>query len=145
MSLLSQEQKEVLQQARKIYGTRNQLAVSAEELNELAIAVLKFMRYDTEGIGIQQTYSKVLEERADVEVILDHIDQIYGFTDEAIQKELWRKVERVKSWLDKTTDLSYSMEERHLPLYQTKDCNKCFYYNHPEEAFESEICKFCKS
>lgn len=145
MDILTKEQKDILERARKTYGSRNQLAVAAEELNELAIAILKFMRYDSEGIGITQTQSNVLEERADVEIVLNHIDSIYGFDEEKIKQAAWGKVERVKSWLDKTDDLSYSMEERHLSTHKSKDCNKCFYYSHPEEAFEAEICKSCKS
>lgn len=145
MSVLTKEQKEVLARARRTYGSRNQLAIAAEELNELAIAILKFMRYDSEGIGVTQTQSKVLEERADVEIILNHIDSIYNFDEEKIKLAAWGKIERLQNWLNTTDDLAYSMEERHLPAYKSKDCNKCFYYNHPEEAFESEICKSCKS
>lgn len=143
--IITKEQNEVLQKARDTYGIRNQLAVAAEELNELAIALLKFMRYSDETKGVDETYDKVLEERADVEVILNHIDNIYGFTETQIQAEVWGKVERLKNWLDKTSDIEYTMEEREVPRCDTKDCSKCYYFDHPEEAFESGICKSCKS
>lgn len=143
--IITKEQNEILQKARDTYGSRNQLAVAAEELNELAIALLKFMRYSDEIKGIDETFDKVLEERADVEVILNHIDNIYGFTEKQIQAEVWGKVERLRNWLNKTSDMEYTMEERKVPRCATKDCRECYYFDHPEEAFESGICKSCKS
>lgn len=119
--------------------------MAAEELNELAIALLKFMRYSDETEGIDETFDKVLEERADVEIVLNHIDNIYGFTEKQIQAEVWGKVERLKNWLNKTSDMEYTMKERKVPKCAAKDCRECYYLNHPEEAFESGICKSCKS
>lgn len=140
--MLSKEQEKILEKARKTYGARNQLAVAAEECNELAIAVLKFMRYDDKHIGVRKTKENVLEERADVEIILNHIDAIYGFTEEQIKSAIWGKISRLKNWLEKTEDLSYSMEERDIP---EKKCEGCFYYDHPEEAFDLGVCQECKA
>lgn len=139
MGILTKEQKQVLARARATYGYRNQLAVAAEECNELAIAVLKFMRYEDVVEGFNNTRQKVLEERADVEVILNHIDEIYGITKKELEKEVSGKIDRVNRWLSKSNDLSVSMVDRAVnPI----SCEKCFYYDHFDEAVEE--CKKCK-
>lgn len=140
---LLDSQKAILKAARETYGARNQLAVAAEECNELAIAVLKFMRYHDEKKGIEETYKNVLEERADVEIVLNHIDSLYGFTEDQIVQAMEGKIKRLKRWLNKTDDFAYTMVDREVG--NTDSCDSsCFYYNHPEEAFEKEVCKNCE-
>lgn len=139
MGILTKEQKQVLARARATYGYRNQLAVAAEECNELAIAVLKFMRYEDAVEGFNNTRQKVLEERADVEVVLNHIDKIYGITKKELEKEVSGKIDRVNRWLSKSNDLSVSMVDR---VVNPARCDDCFYYDHFEESIEA--CKKCK-
>lgn len=136
---LTEEQEKTLKRARETYGARNQLAVSAEECNELAIAVLKFMRYEDTESGIKATRENVLEERADVEVILNHIDSIYRFTETEILNEMKKKIARVKRWVDTTDSMEYTTIERKLD--EQKDCADCFYFSHFDEAHEK--CKSC--
>lgn len=140
MDILSKNQKEVLAKARETYGHRNQLAVAAEECNELAIAVLKFMRYGNEFEGINCTRKNVLEERADVEIVLNHIDEIYKITKGELQHIIRGKIGRVQRWLDKSSELDISMTDREIksPI----SCEECFYYDHFEESVEA--CKKCK-
>lgn len=144
--MLTKEQKDTLALARQTYGTRNQLAVAAEECNELAIAVLKFMRYADEKEGIEATKEKVLEERADVEIILNHIDALYGFSPEAIQNAMFGKVSRLKRWLDKTDNMEYTMVDREVAPHLNKDCEGCFYYDpYTGEIAETGACVTCKN
>lgn len=139
MDILTKEQKQVLSRARATYGYRNQLAVAAEECNELAIAVLKFMRYNDLAEGVVRTRKNVLEERADVEVVLNHIDEIYGITKAELEKEVSGKINRVNRWLEKSDKLSVSMVDRAV---NPARCDDCFYYDHFEESIEA--CKKCK-
>lgn len=139
--ILNKEQERILEEARKTYGSRNQLAVAAEECNELAIAVLKFMRYDDEHRGVENTRVKVLEERADVEIVLNHIDSIYGFKESDIASVVSGKIERLKRWLEKTDSMEYTMIDRTVSAVPKKDCSDCFYFEHYEEGFEA--CKNC--
>lgn len=140
MDILSKGQKKVLAKTRETYGYRNQLAVAAEECNELAIAVLKFMRYGNELEGIDCTRKNVLEERADVEIVLNHIDEIYKITKEELQDVIYGKIGRVQRWLDKSNTLDISMIDREVK--NPASCEECFYYNHFEESIEA--CKKCK-
>lgn len=140
---LSEDQEKVLYSARKTYGPKNQLAVVAEECNELAIAVLKFLRYSDEERGIDKTYANVLEERADLEIVLRHLDAIYGFVDSEIKSVVDKKVKRLQHWLDVTSDTEYTTVFR---SYETKEknCDGCFLNNHYEEGIEEGQCLKCK-
>lgn len=144
--MLTKEQENTLASARQIYGSRNQLAVAAEECNELAIAVLKFMRYADEKEGIEATKEKVLEERADVEIVLNHIDAIYGLSPEAIRGAMLGKIARLQRWLDKTNDMEYTMVDREVAPHLNKDCEGCFYYDtNTGEIVETGACVTCKN
>lgn len=133
---ISESRKHILAQARKVYGSKNQLIVSAEECNELALALLKFIRYEREDKGISETYEKVLEERADVEIILDHIDNIYGFSEDEILKVMNSKIDRLKRWTDKTNSMEYTTIDRGFEDCVGESCEDCFYFSHFDEAVE---------
>lgn len=135
---------DVLEQARKVYGIRNQLAVAAEECNELAIALLKFVRYENETDGVKKTREKVLEERADVDIVLNHIDSIYGFTEDEIYAAGEAKIQRLKNWLDKSNRLEQSTIDRAVPSYTGKNCSDCFWFEHFDEIEAKEACISCK-
>lgn len=145
--MLTKEQENTLASARQIYGSRNQLAVAAEECNELAIAVLKFMRYADEKEGIEATKKSVLEERADVEIILNHIDAIYGLSPEMVRGAMFCKIARLQRWLDKTNSMEYTMVDREVDdSHLNKSCEGCFYYDpNTGEIVETGACVTCKN
>ncbi len=163
--MLTTEQKKTLKVARQTYGPKNQLTVSAEECIELAVALLKFIRYSDYTKGIEATRESVLEERADVEIILDHIDNLYGFNLEEIQRVVQGKIERLERWLDTTDDMEYTTIDR--TVGKTKDtggrktisvsnefdrdkgfdcCEGCFYYDPSEKIrYITGACIRCKN
>lgn len=137
------ERNTILQSARDTYGIRNQLAVAAEECNELAIALLKFVRYEDENDGIEKTREKVLEERADVDIVLNHIDSIYEFDPNEIADVAEGKLQRLKNWLNTSTKLEQSTIDREVPISK-KDCSRCFWYTHWEESEAKKVCEKCE-
>ena len=46
--MLHEQEKKVLEEARNTYGSKNQILVCMEELNELACVLAKYPRYDDE-------------------------------------------------------------------------------------------------
>lgn len=106
------KQKDTLDKAREVYGIKSQLAVTAEECNELSIAVLKFMRYADVESGLEHTREDVLEERVDVEIMLSHIDEIYKITSEEVEKMARDKINRLKRWLSHSADMEYTTIDR---------------------------------
>lgn len=136
--MLNKAQIQVLEKAQLIYGTKKQLAVAAEECCELSQALLKLFRYDNVGEGIVNTREKVLEERADVEVILHYIDASYTFSTEEISKIVSQKISRLQSGLECPNKSEY----KEIPI---KDyaCEGCFYYDHFDDPDRENACRHC--
>lgn len=79
----------LFEQAVKTYGAESQVRKAVEELTELSVALLHSLdgRGDTENI---------LEEIADVEIMLEQLHVIFGYGDYRQVKEC-RLVERLKA------------------------------------------------
>ena len=75
------------------YGETSQIHMALEEMSELAKELCKAMRYSK-----QKYKSKVAEEVADVEIMLEQIKMIFGINEDV---EMWRldKVVRLKERL----------------------------------------------
>lgn len=143
--MLKSQNKALLQRARETYGNKNQILVSAEECCELAKELMKYPRYETHEEGIKRTREKVLEERADVEIILDHIDSIYGFTEEEILQAAEPKLNRLKKWLDTSSSMQYTTEYRETSEEPDASCWGCFYDDHWDDPNRAKACKNCKN
>lgn len=138
---LTPEQKNVLETARATYGPRNQILVAAEECCELAKELLKYPRYDDHETAIFKTREKVLDERADVQIVLNHIDAIFNITPEDIAAHCARKIDRLQKWLDTSSSLEYSTELREVT---EKTCNGCFWFDHWDDPDRAKHCEECK-
>ena len=109
---LTAEQKEILKQCRETYGDVAQILVSIEELNELACVLAKYPRYDDHVKAITELKDKALDEVADVVIVLDHIVNILGLTDDEIAARTDKKVHRVERWLDTNDKFSQTLVDR---------------------------------
>lgn len=102
----------VLAQARKTYGNKNQILVCMEELNELACALAKYPRYEDESVARAELYDKVLDEVADVTVILQHVTKIFNISDDALDARINRKVARLLRWLTHSDKMQETVDDR---------------------------------
>lgn len=104
----------VLQQCIDTYGVDKQVDQTIEEMSELTKAFLKYRRkeYQNDGKNVNPTSDgtdldkarvDILEETADVIVMLMQIIMIYGGRDE-VQKNIDQKVERQKKRLEGSSD-----------------------------------------
>ena len=109
---LSEGIKAVLEKARKTYGNKNQIMVCMEELCELACVLAKYPRYDSESKATEELHDKILDELADVLIILDHVQNILGFTDEEVSDRIIKKVERVQRWLTHSSNMQETVNDR---------------------------------
>ena len=73
------------------FGVNSQEDVAIEEMSELTKAIIKNRRY-----GTRETEENLLEEMADVYIMLIQLMFIHGF-DELIVD---RKIKRLKQWLN---------------------------------------------
>ena len=102
----------VLATARKTYGNKNQILVCMEELNELACALAKYPRYEDEHKATMELYDKVLDEVADVTVILKHVCAIFNITDDALDARINKKTTRLLRWLMKSESMQETIDDR---------------------------------
>jgi NTP pyrophosphatase (non-canonical NTP hydrolase) len=134
-----------LQQARDIYGNKNQVLVCIEELNELACALAKYPRYDNHERALQSTRKKVLEEVADVLIILNHVEAIFELSDSEVTFSIGAKLERVQRWLNDSNSMEQTTIDRETSIASEEDyqlekikqekaieslCSKCKYQYH---------------
>ena len=133
-----EEQIKVLETARKVYGNKNQILVCIEELNELACVLAKFPRYEDEDEAREKLTEKVIDEVADVMIILDHVQKIFGIPDEAIADRIIKKIERLERWLKNSTSMQRTLEDRVVGVV---DCNTCQNWQNPDYS----MCNTCMS
>lgn len=133
-----EEQIKVLETARKVYGNKNQILVCIEELNELACVLAKFPRYEDEDEAREKLTEKVIDEVADVMIILDHVQKIFGIPDEAIADRIMKKIERLERWLKNSTSMQRTLEDRVVGVV---DCTTCQNWKNPDYS----MCKTCMS
>jgi hypothetical protein len=113
----------VLARAQETYGYANQVAVAAEECNELAIACLKYVRYPDHQSACAAIRNKIVEETADVVIILNHLYMIFNISPEEQQRIMNAKLARVERWLDTSSEFVQSTIDREVKTKQT--CGEC--------------------
>ena len=137
MDILLDRTKETLSSAREHYGYKNQILVAIEELNELACVLAKYPRYELHEDALQNLRPQVLEELADVFNVIDHIQDIFGITDEEVVIEAAHKGDRLLRWLD-TEGMQVTTEERDVPK---NPCPMCMYNGADPFAMPCFVCK----
>lgn len=103
-----------LEDARKKYGNRNQIMVAMEELCELSCALAKFPRYDDEEKAIEETREKVLDEVADVYIVLEHVKSIFQLRPEEILSRELKKLNRLERWLKEGDTMQQTIDDREV-------------------------------
>ena len=106
------EMNKLLTKTRDTYGNKNQILVAMEELCELSAALAKFPRYEDEQDAINKTRGSVLDEVADVFIVLNHVTQIFGLTNEDIESRMDKKLERLSRWLDTAESFEQTTKDR---------------------------------
>lgn len=86
--------KAVCAQAINSFGDAPQMLVAIEEMAELTQALSKSGRY-----GIEAARAQVLEEMADVYIMLEQLKIIFDFSAEEVQQEQAVKLEKLKKYL----------------------------------------------
>ena len=95
-SISAKERQQILQSAIDTYGPEHQVDMAIEEMAELIKALLKMRRPDKASL------TDVLEEIADVQIMLDQLRLIYGQTHDAETAKLVRLQERVRDAQERT-------------------------------------------
>ena len=89
---LTERAQKLLQKARDTYGSKNQIIVSIEECNELSAILAKFARYHNSDTAATTLKPQVLDEVADVYVVLEHVKAIFNITNTEILERAEKKL-----------------------------------------------------
>lgn len=135
---------EKLALARKTYGNKNQIMVSMEELCELACVLAKYPRYESEEEATTQLNNKVLDEVADVFIILNHVKSIFNISDEALNDRIDKKLERLSRWLLHSKSMQETIDDRNISEDKKKSqCSGCIKHGHTTEKEYYDCCRPC--
>ena len=128
----------ILSRARETYGSKNQILVCIEELNELACVLAKYPRYENEDEAVAALKENAIDEVADVLIILDHVQNILQISDEELGNRILKKVERLERWLNNSNSMQRTLEDRVVGTY---DCKTCQNWQNPDYS----MCNTCRS
>ncbi len=101
-----------LKQMREKFGENNQILVCIEELNELATVLAKYPRYDDATQAVSELKSKVLDEVADVNIILEHVYAIFDFTLVEVSERIDKKMSRINRWIEHGNSMQTTIDDR---------------------------------
>ena len=104
--------KKVLAQIRNTYGNTTQILVSNEELCELAAVCAKFPRFSNPRDAQEELHDKAIDEIADVMIILDHVINIFGVSEDEVRARITGKVDRIQRWLAESDDQEQTLKDR---------------------------------
>lgn len=113
--LFSKLDLETLQQARCTYGAHKQIGVAAEECTELAKELIKAFRYDNFSDAVENTKEAVVDEVADVLIVLDHILHLYIISESDLQPHIQKKLTRLRFWLENSDSIEFTAQQRSVP------------------------------
>lgn len=99
---MTKEQEAILKRAIDHYGIDNQLTKTVEELSELTkeICKLKIAGKDFNGADLIRAKQNILEEKADVYIMLMQLDLYFGESRAYIDA----KIARLKERMDESED-----------------------------------------
>ena len=106
--LFTEKDLQVLQRARETYGAHKQIGVAAEECTELAKELIKAFRYDSFDDVVKNTKENVIDEVADVFIVLDHVIKLFNITSENLQPHITKKLQRLEYWLDNSSSIEFT-------------------------------------
>ena len=145
-----------LQRARNIYGSKNQILVCMEELNELACVLAKYPRYENEDQARQALHDKALDELADVYIILEHIKSILCISNTDIEQQALKKLNRLDRWLGNSDSMQETVDDRKIndetcgsiigsgtQAPKKRECSTCIRRNMDKDA--NTLCNICIS
>lgn len=112
--LFTRRDLQTLQRARETYGAHKQIGVAAEECTELAKELIKAFRYDSFDDVVKNTKENVVDEVADVLIVLDHVLQLFNITSEDLQPHVTKKLQRLEYWLDNSDSIEFTTKCREI-------------------------------
>ena len=132
------EMHKLLETAQATYGYANQVVVAIEELCELGQVLAKYPRYNFHDDAVKVLKEKVLEETADVIIMLRHIQMIFGLQPDEVEDMMDKKLNRLKRWLENEDhSFQHTTEDRVV----ANSCEECYYWEHIDDEAPCKECR----
>ena len=131
----------LLQTAQETYGYANQVVVAIEELCELGAVLSKYPRYDFHDDALEALRDKVIEETADVIIMMRHIQMIFGIQPNELEDMMDKKLNRLKRWLENDDKSFQHTTEDRAVTNNADGCAGCFYWEHIDENAPCMNCR----
>ena len=112
--LFTERDLQILQRARETYGPHKQIGVAAEECTELAKELIKAFRYDSFDDVVKNTKEHVVDEVADVLIVLDHVIKLFNITAQDLQPHVAKTLQRLEYWLDNSDSSEFTTKCREV-------------------------------
>lgn len=117
--LFSNKDLQLLHRARVTYGAHKQIGVAAEECTELAKELIKAFRYDSFDDVVKNTKENVVDEVADVLIVLDHVFNLFNITAGDLQPHITKKLQRLEYWLNNSSSIEFTTRCRTVDTENT--------------------------
>lgn len=104
----------LLSKAQITYGYANQVTVATEELCELAAVLSKYPRYPDHKLACEKLRAKIVEEMADVYIVLEHLTMIFDISQTELDASMDIKLERLERWLSASSDFYQTTIDREV-------------------------------
>ena len=143
--LFTEKDLQILQRARETYGAHKQIGVAAEECTELAKELIKAFRYDSFDDVVRNTKENVVDEVADVLIVLDHVLQLFNITSEDLQPHIDKKLQRLEYWLNNSNSIEFTTRcrtvdtEGALPVPEREDISYAALGDYSQEPKELDL------
>lgn len=109
-----------LKEARETYGAHKQIGVAAEECTELAKELIKAFRYDNFGDAVTNTRESIIDEVADVYIVLDHVLNLYNIRERDLIPYVSKKIQRLRYWLNNSDSIEFTTKHREFTSIDTQ-------------------------
>jgi DNA polymerase III delta prime subunit len=109
------DEEEIDKKAIETWGKKLQVIVTVEELSELSKELMKYLRKSELGKIdnriLEACNSRILEEMADVEIMLNQLKMIFN-NKERFESYKKLKLEKVENWLSKSKEVMTHIENK---------------------------------
>lgn len=104
--------RDLLKQAQDKYGYANQVTVATEELLELGAVLTKYPRYSSHEKASKALREHIIEEMADVYIVLQHLKMIFDVSLEELVEVERAKLARLERWLNSGEGMEQTTKDR---------------------------------
>jgi len=81
MKIIPERKEQILRTAIKAWGDSAQVDMAIEEMSELTKALLKYRRAGSNELKLRREHDAILDEMADVKIMMAQLEILYGSPD----------------------------------------------------------------